>query len=163
MQDCALWINKNHSFNGGGHVCCHYFFLFQEIGKDARDGKREQAKRDDAVLCCGEYFSVLMCGSVCGGDVWLTRNSEMSTKTELRMPGVFPRAPLACKDVSEPFFQCLNENSIKSTTEDKDASMRGLIACQQQMKAYELCVKKYEESKPLPKLRVQEEYRYVGK
>ena len=83
--------------------------------------------------------------------------------TELRMPSVFPRAPYICREVSEPFFQCINENSIKQSPDDKEASKRGLEACQVQLQLYELCVKKFEETKPLPKLRVQEEYRYVKK
>lgn len=90
----------------------------------------------------------------------MTSKEEIARNT-FRMPSVFPRAPSACKDVSEPFFNCLNENSQKNSPEDKDASLRGLIACQQQLKLYENCVKKYEETKPLQFLRVQGEYRYV--
>jgi hypothetical protein len=86
----------------------------------------------------------------------MAKNEE----TEFRMPSVFPRAPLACKEVSEPFFQCLNENGKKTSEDDKDASKRALVACQDQLRAYETCVKIYEQTKPLPKLRVQEEYRY---
>ncbi len=80
--------------------------------------------------------------------------------SDLRMPSVFPRAPSVCKAVSEPFFQCIDENSTKTSPEDKDAALRGLAACQKQLQAYEACVKKYEITKPLPKLRVQEEYRF---
>lgn len=86
----------------------------------------------------------------------------MSTN-EIRMTSIFPRAPSLCREVSEPFFECINQNSQKLTTEDKDASKRGLIACQKQLEEYEKCVKKFEETKPLSKLRVQEEYRFKQK
>jgi hypothetical protein len=76
-----------------------------------------------------------------------------------KLPTCFPRAPSACRKDSEPFFNCLNANSEKSSDDDTDAGKRGLQACVKEMKAYEKCMETYEAKKPLRQFRVQEEYR----
>lgn len=76
-----------------------------------------------------------------------------------KLPSFFPRAPSACKEVSETFFQCINGNSDKSGPGDKDASLRGLQACVQELKGYDQCMTKLETNKDPKRFRVQEEYR----
>ena len=83
----------------------------------------------------------------------------MSATDYPQLPSYFPRAPSVCKTPSETFFTCINENSVKTSADDKEASLRGLRACVKQLRAYEECMDKYEGKKEPKRFRVQEEYR----
>jgi hypothetical protein len=78
---------------------------------------------------------------------------------DLKMPSFFPRAIGECRGVGADFFQCLNQNSVKESPSDADASKRGLASCQKELQNYSKCMEKIEKEKPLRKFRVQEEYR----
>jgi hypothetical protein len=74
---------------------------------------------------------------------------------EPRFPDCYPRAPSVCKHVADPFFDCININSIKENPEDKDAGKRGLAKCLDQMEKYVACMNDFESKNPPHRYRVR--------
>ena len=68
-----------------------------------------------------------------------------------KLPQSFPYSPKECKVVTESFFECFTNSSIKENANDSEAGNRGLSKCMKEMKNYQDCMELLEKKKP-PKL-----------
>ena len=75
----------------------------------------------------------------------------MTSNPALRMTDSFPKSPAPCREVSQKFFSCFNQNCKKEKDNDANAGIRGLEACLQEKVLYDTCMEKYILKNP-PKL-----------
>jgi hypothetical protein len=63
----------------------------------------------------------------------------MTDPLPLKVSAHFPVVRVQCKDVALPFFQCFTEQASMRDENDIGVS-RALIACSQEMAAYDSCM-----------------------
>lgn len=81
------------------------------------------------------------------------KEGRMTTEA-IKFPDCYPKAPSICIQVAQPFFDCIDKNSVKENPEDRDAGVRGLNLCLKEMQIYVDCMSEYEKNKPAHRFRV---------
>lgn len=80
-----------------------------------------------------------------------SKNAASSVQSVDRLPSFFPLTCPKCKDVTDVFFKCFEENAAMKDPLDTTSGPAAIGICRKELDAYSVCMEEYLAKKAIPK------------